>query len=63
MEMYNLALKLIIIIDNLEKQDDAFLIETDSNENDKKSILIFLPGINEIDQMYKKLLQLKNTDK
>ena len=63
MEMYNLALKLIIIIDNLEKQDDAFRIETDSNDNNKKSILIFLPGINEIDEMYKKLVQLKNTGK
>lgn len=61
--MYNLALKLIIVIDNIEKQDAAFNPDPDIDENNKKSILIFLPGINEIDQMCKKLDQLKDTDK
>lgn len=63
MEMYGLALKLIIIIDNLEKQEDAFQIESDINGNNKTSILMFLPGINEIDNMYRKLDRLKDTEK
>ncbi|KNC34771.1 hypothetical protein FF38_01968 [Lucilia cuprina] len=61
-EMYNLALKLIIVIDNIEKQDAAFSADPDVDENNKTSILIFLPGINEIEQMCKKLEQLKDTD-
>lgn len=59
--MYNLALKLIIVIDNIEKQEAT--LNPDADENDKKtSILIFLPGINEIEQMCKKLQQLNDTE-
>ncbi|KAM7364026.1 putative ATP-dependent RNA helicase spindle-E isoform 2-T2 [Cochliomyia hominivorax] len=61
-EMYNLALKLLIVIDNIEKQDAVFNTDPDNDENHKKSILIFLPGINEIEYMCKKLEQLKDTD-
>lgn len=56
-DMYNLALKLIVVIDNIEKQQATF--DTEAQENvDKASILIFLPGIGEIEQMLKKIDQL-----
>lgn len=61
-EMYNLTLKLIIVIDNVEKQDYVFNADSNVDENNKTSILIFLPGINEIDHMCKKLEQLNETD-
>lgn len=53
--MYNIALKLIYVIDNIEKHEAP-------NEYYKTSILIFLPGINEIDKMCKKLEDINDTD-
>ncbi|XP_055923260.1 probable ATP-dependent RNA helicase spindle-E [Eupeodes corollae] len=53
-EMYQLALKLIIVIENIESH------ESSNNPNQKTSILIFLPGINEIDRMDKKLETIQN---
>ncbi|XP_073816762.1 probable ATP-dependent RNA helicase spindle-E isoform X2 [Musca autumnalis] len=53
-EMFHLALKLIVIIDNIEKQEAS--LNPDVNETTSKtSILIFLPGINEIEQMLRKI--------
>ncbi|XP_075146643.1 tudor domain containing 9 protein spindle E [Haematobia irritans] len=54
-EMYGLALKLIYVIDNIEKHETP-------NASTKTSILIFLPGINEIDKMCKKLEEINETD-
>ncbi|XP_067635728.1 probable ATP-dependent RNA helicase spindle-E [Eurosta solidaginis] len=59
-EMYNIALKLIIVIDNIEKQEAAVSIENIPTQ--QTSILIFLPGINEIDQMCTKLQLLSESE-
>uniref|UniRef100_A0A1A9W595 Probable ATP-dependent RNA helicase spindle-E n=1 Tax=Glossina brevipalpis TaxID=37001 RepID=A0A1A9W595_9MUSC len=61
LEMYNLALKLIIVIDNIEKQEANYNPNTCLDAN-RIAILIFLPGINEIDQMYNKLQRLNEAD-
>lgn len=53
-EMFHLALKLIVIIDNIEKQE-ASLNPDITDATSKTSILIFLPGINEIEQMLRKI--------
>ncbi|XP_061390701.1 probable ATP-dependent RNA helicase spindle-E [Musca vetustissima] len=53
-EMLHLALKLIVIIDNIEKQE-ASLNPDINDRTSKTSILIFLPGINEIEQMLRKI--------
>uniref|UniRef100_A0A1A9UTM0 Probable ATP-dependent RNA helicase spindle-E n=1 Tax=Glossina austeni TaxID=7395 RepID=A0A1A9UTM0_GLOAU len=60
-EMYTIALKLIVVIDNIEKQEVKLSLSADNSVPVKTSILIFLPGINEIDLMYKKLEQLNET--
>ncbi|KAL9900670.1 putative ATP-dependent RNA helicase spindle-E isoform 1-T2 [Glossina fuscipes fuscipes] len=60
-EMYNLALKLIIVIDSIEKKEADFNPDSSMDAN-RIAILIFLPGINEIDQMYKRLEQLNDAD-
>lgn len=60
--MYSIALKLVVVIDNIEKQEAASSLNTSANSANKTSILIFLPGINEIDQMCKKLEQLNDSD-
>lgn len=59
--MFNIGLKLVIVIDNIEKQE-AFLNPEIQGSALQTSILIFLPGINEIDQMCRKLDQLNETD-
>ncbi|XP_054743401.1 probable ATP-dependent RNA helicase spindle-E [Anastrepha obliqua] len=59
-EMFNIALKLIIVIDNIEKQEAAVAI--DNGPLQQTSILIFLPGINEIEQMSSKLKLLSESD-
>lgn len=61
LEMYNLALKLIIVIDNIEKKQADFNPDSSLDAN-RVAILIFLPGINEIDLMYKRLEQLNDAD-
>lgn len=59
--MYTIALKLIVVIDNIEKQEVKLSLSTDNSVPVKTPILIFLPGINEIDLMCKKLEQLNET--
>uniref|UniRef100_A0A1I8NW04 Probable ATP-dependent RNA helicase spindle-E n=1 Tax=Stomoxys calcitrans TaxID=35570 RepID=A0A1I8NW04_STOCA len=54
-EMYGIALKLVYVIDNIEKHDDPKGVQNNS-------ILIFLPGINEIDKMCRKLEEFGDTD-
>lgn len=49
-EMYKTALKLCIIFDRLDKQE-----ETVNPSSTRSAILIFLPGIYEIDRMYKEI--------
>uniref|UniRef100_A0A1A9WJJ3 Probable ATP-dependent RNA helicase spindle-E n=1 Tax=Glossina brevipalpis TaxID=37001 RepID=A0A1A9WJJ3_9MUSC len=61
-EMYTIALKLIVVIDTIEKQEAALSLSTINSAPNKSSILIFLPGINEIDQMYKRIQELNKTD-
>uniref|UniRef100_A0A1A9UDK7 Probable ATP-dependent RNA helicase spindle-E n=1 Tax=Glossina austeni TaxID=7395 RepID=A0A1A9UDK7_GLOAU len=61
LEMYNLALKLIIVMDNIEKKQADFNPDSSLDAN-RVAILIFLPGINEIDQMYKRLEQLNDAN-
>ena len=61
-EMYHIALKLIVVIDNIEKQEAA-LNSNLSESSAKTSILIFLPGLNEIDQMCERLEKVKETDR
>lgn len=56
--MYHIALKLIVVIDNIEHQEAAVNMET-GNNSQRTSILIFLPGINEIDQMCQRLEKVK----
>lgn len=58
-EMYNIAYKLIIVIDNIEKQEAS--VSIDPGSMPQTSILIFLPGINEIDQMCNKLQSLSES--
>ncbi|XP_011209559.2 probable ATP-dependent RNA helicase spindle-E [Bactrocera dorsalis] len=58
-EMYNIAYKLIIVIDNIEKQEAS--VSMDPSSLPQTSILIFLPGINEIDQMCHKLESLSES--
>lgn len=60
--MYKLVLKLIIVIDNIEKQEVALSLNTHPNSGNSTSILIFLPGINEIEQMCKTLELLNNSE-
>ncbi|KAM7362904.1 tudor domain containing 9 protein spindle E [Cochliomyia hominivorax] len=62
MEMYRLALKLIIVIDNIEKQEVALSLNASTNAVNSTSILIFLPGINEIEHMCKRLELLNNSE-
>uniref|UniRef100_A0A1I8QEN2 Probable ATP-dependent RNA helicase spindle-E n=1 Tax=Stomoxys calcitrans TaxID=35570 RepID=A0A1I8QEN2_STOCA len=61
-DMFHLALKLIVIIDNIEKQD-AILNPNLDESSSKTSILIFLPGINDIEQMLRKIQLLCQTEK
>ncbi|KAI8129774.1 putative ATP-dependent RNA helicase spindle-E [Lucilia cuprina] len=61
-EMYRLVLKLIIVIDNIEKQEVALSLNSQTNAANSTSILIFLPGINEIEQMCKRLELLNNSE-
>ncbi|XP_075145158.1 putative ATP-dependent RNA helicase spindle-E [Haematobia irritans] len=61
-DMYHLALKLIVIIDNIEKQEASLNPEFDEFAS-KASILIFLPGINDIEQMLRKIELLSQTNK
>lgn len=61
-EMFRLVLKLIIVIDNIEKQEVALSLNAQSNSANSTSILIFLPGINEIEHMCKILELLNNSE-
>jgi len=54
-DMYALCVKLIVIIDNIENA------EVDRQGNSKASILVFLPGINEIGEVYKKLEEISES--
>lgn len=54
-EMYKIALKLIVICEKLDCQDE----EVQASPF-KPSILIFLPGINEIERMEKTLQRLES---
>lgn len=60
--MYTLALKLIIVIANIEQQENALTLNSNPNSANNNSILIFLPGINEIEEMCKTLEFLNNSD-
>lgn len=50
-EVYRLALKLFVVFDNIDKKE----VEISPNKSDdthiKNSVLVFLPGIHEIDRM------------
>ncbi|XP_005191065.1 probable ATP-dependent RNA helicase spindle-E [Musca domestica] len=54
-EMYGIALKLIYVIDNIEKHEAPHAAY-------KTSILIFLPGINEIDKMCRLIEDINDID-
>uniref|UniRef100_A0A1A9X2C1 Probable ATP-dependent RNA helicase spindle-E n=1 Tax=Glossina brevipalpis TaxID=37001 RepID=A0A1A9X2C1_9MUSC len=56
-EMYTIAFKLIVVIDNLEKRLAAS--NSNSSSSNNVAILIFLPGIHEILHMSKKIEKLK----
>lgn len=60
--MYRLTLKLVIVIDNIEQQEVVLNSNSEPNSANSNSILIFLPGINEINEMCKTLEWLNNTD-
>lgn len=53
--MYGIALKLIYVIDNIEKHEAPHAAY-------KTSILIFLPGINEIDKMCRLIEDINDID-
>lgn len=48
-EMHHLVIKLINAFEQIDKQEDNF---SDRDEADIPSVLIFLPGINEIEDLY-----------
>ncbi|CAH2045426.1 unnamed protein product, partial [Iphiclides podalirius] len=48
-EMHHLVVKLINAFEQIDKQEDNY---TDRSEADLPSVLIFLPGINEIEELY-----------
>lgn len=56
--MYALALKLIFVFENLENHERS----VGEGSTIHHSVLIFLPGINEIDRMDKKIDQFKKAD-
>ncbi|CAK1583629.1 unnamed protein product [Parnassius mnemosyne] len=48
-EMHHLVIKLINAFEQIDKQEDCY---TDRSQADLPSVLIFLPGINEIEELY-----------
>lgn len=60
-EMYILAMKLLVVIDNIEKAEEnqqQLLDKTTSPSSSSASILVFLPGLYEIDEMCRKIEHL-----
>lgn len=49
LEMHHLVVKLVNAFEIIDKQEDNYV---DRNEADLPSILIFLPGINEIEDLF-----------
>ncbi|XP_026760545.2 probable ATP-dependent RNA helicase spindle-E [Galleria mellonella] len=54
--MYHLVIKLVNAFEHIDKQEDTY---EDRSEADLPSILIFLPGINEIEDLYKCLTDIE----
>ncbi|XP_059053165.1 probable ATP-dependent RNA helicase spindle-E [Achroia grisella] len=54
-EMYHLVIKLVNAFEHIDKQEDTY---EDRSEADLPSVLIFLPGINEIEDLYSCLTDL-----
>lgn len=48
-EMYHLVVKLVNAFEHIDKQEDNYV---DRSEAELPSVLIFLPGINEIEELY-----------
>lgn len=48
-EMHHLVVKLVNAFEHIDKQEDNYV---DRDETDLPSVLIFLPGINEIEDLY-----------
>lgn len=55
-EMYHLVIKLLNAFEHIDKQEDRF---EDRSQADLPSVLIFLPGINEIEDLFLSLMDLK----
>ncbi|KAG6449953.1 hypothetical protein O3G_MSEX006321 [Manduca sexta] len=55
-EMHHLVIKLLNAFEQIDKQEDNY---TDRSEADLPSVLIFLPGINEIEDLYASLTDLQ----
>lgn len=47
--MHHLVIKLVNAFEHIDKQEDNY---TDRDEADLPSVLIFLPGIHEIEDLY-----------
>lgn len=60
-EVYNWALRLIILFERLDRNDSKYAhVDEKVYENGPKpTVLIFLPGINEINTMYRYLEEWK----
>ncbi|CAH0400477.1 unnamed protein product [Chilo suppressalis] len=55
-EMYHLVIKLVNAFEHIDKQEDSYV---DRSEAELPSVLIFLPGINEIEELYNCLLDIE----
>lgn len=55
-EMFHLVIKLMSAFEHIDKQEDQY---KDRSQADLPSVLIFLPGINEIEDLFLCLSDLK----
>lgn len=54
--MYHLVIKLVNAFEHIDKQEENY---GDRSEAELSSVLIFLPGINEIEELYNCLMDTK----
>ncbi|KAL0869154.1 hypothetical protein ABMA27_007445 [Loxostege sticticalis] len=59
-EMYHLVIKLVNAFEHIDKQEENY---GDRSEAELSSVLIFLPGINEIEELYNCLMDTKLREK
>lgn len=61
--MYIVAVKLLVVIDNIEKAEEFKQLKHHVKDNvASASVLVFLPGLFEIDEMCRKIEHLSAVD-